>query len=174
MKPVPNESKKRLAAFIDFVDDHKPVPIATEISLYSNEKDPNSDRYVYPYAGTADQVMMIDGKLWLIDIKTGAEYPKDQQLQLTAYKILYDELYGDITGEIDQLACLFLTKTGKYKLKKMKFVENAWNDLINMGYYCFSDMRGTMPKVKEPEELPVVYTLKENKNEGEDKDGIRK
>ena len=53
----------------------------------------------------------------------------------------------------------------------MKFVENAWNDLINIGYYYFSDMRGSMPKVKEPEELPVIYTLKENEKEVEEKDG---
>ena len=160
IKPIPDESKLRLSAFIDFVDEFKPIPIATEISLYDPEFD---------WAGTADQIMMIDGETWLIDIKTGAEYPKEQQLQLTAYKLLYDHLYGDITGPIDKLACLYLKKNGKYKLKKYKFMPDSWFDLISIGKYYFSDMRGTLPKVTEKKELPIIYTLKE---EGE-KDGTK-
>lgn len=159
IKPIPDESKLRLSAFIDFVDEYKPIPVATEISLYDPE---------FKWAGTADQIMMIDGETWLIDIKTGAEYPKEQQLQLTAYKLLYDHLYGDITGNIDQLACLYLTARGKFKLKKFKFVPEDWLNVIGIGEYYFSDMRGSMPKVKEKQELPTIYTLKE-----EEEDGIR-
>ena len=161
INPIPNESKLRLSAFIDFFDEYKPIPIATEISLYTDNKE-------YPYAGTADQIMMINGETWLVDIKTGAKYPKEQQLQLTAYKLLYDLLYGDITGCIDRVACLYLKKNGKYELKEYKFVPEEWNNLIEFGKYYFSDMRGTMPKVKEPEELPVIYTLKKEEEENED------
>ena len=164
IKPVPDEAKKRLIAFIDFVDEHKPTPIATELSLYNNIKD-KSGEFMFPYAGTADQIMMIDGKTWLIDIKTGKEWAKDQQLQLTAYKLLYDELYGDVTGPIDKLACLYLTKTGRFKLKTFNFVPEAWDDLIEIGKYHFSDMRGSMPKVRERKPLPTVYTLRENEKE---------
>ena len=164
IKPVPDEAKKRLIAFIDFVDEYKPTPIATELSLYNNEKD-KSGEFLYPYAGTADQIMMMDGETWLIDIKTGKEWPKEQQLQLSAYKMLYDSLYADITGPIDKLACLYLTATGKYKLKKFKFVPEAWDDLIEIGKYHFSDMRGKMPKVVMKEELPTVYTLKKEEIE---------
>ena len=164
IKVVPEEAKRRLIAFIEFVDEYKPTPIATELSLYNNAKDENGD-ILFPYAGTADQIMMIDGETWLIDIKTGKEWPKDQQLQLTAYKMLYDGLYSDITGPIDKLACLYLTKTGKYKLKAFKFVPEAWDDLIEIGKYHFSDMRGTLPKVKEKEELPTKYSLKREENE---------
>lgn len=167
IKPIPDEAKLRLSAFIDFYDEHRPVPIATEISLYNNIKDDEGE-YKLPFAGTADQVMMIDGKLWLVDIKTGAKYPKEQQLQLTAYKLLYDELYQDITGPIDELACLYLKKNGRYELKKYKFVPDSWYDIINVGHYYFSDMRGSMPVVKEREELPVIYTLKDG-GENEDK-----
>ena len=160
IKPIPDEAKKRLMAFIDFVDEYKPIPIATELSLYNNAKDKEGN-ILFPYAGTADQIMMIEGKIWLIDIKTGAEYPKEQQLQLTAYKLLYDELYGEVTGCIDGVACLFLTGTGRYKFKKMKFVPEAWESIIDLGLYHFSDMRGNMPKVKEKVQLPTIYTLKE-------------
>ena len=163
IKPVPDEVKMRLSGFIDFVDDHKPIPIATEISLYNNLKDDEKDM-VYPYAGTADQLMMIDGKLWLVDIKTGAEYPKEHQLQLTAYKLLFDSLYGEITGSIDILACLYLKGNGKYKVRKYKFKPGIWTHLVSMGFYSFSDMRDNMPKVKEREALPTIYTLKEEEN----------
>ena len=155
--PVPNEVKRRLGGYIDFFDEHSPVPIATELSLF----DPG-----FAYAGTMDQLMMIDGKLWQIDIKTGAEYPKSQRLQLTAYKILYDALYADITGPIDTLACLFLKTNGKYKLVKHKFEPDAWDSLLDYGHYHFSDLTGKMPKVKIEEELPTIYTLK-----GEDENG---
>ena len=164
IKPIPNEAKRRLMAFIDFVDDLKPVPIATEISLYNNEKD--EEDLIYPYAGTADQLMMIEGKLWMVDIKTGAEYPKDHQLQLTAYKLLYDSLYADTTGPIDVLACLYLKKNGKYKIKKYKFIPDVWESVIEVGYNYFSDMRGNMPKVVEAEDLPIIYTLKEEEEDG--------
>ena len=159
VKAVPDEAKRRLIAFIDFVNEYKPTPIATELSLYNNAKDKDGN-ILFPYAGTADQIMMINGETWMIDIKTGKEWAKDQQLQLTAYKMLYDELYSDITGPIDKLACLYLTKAGKYKLKAFKFVPEAWDDLIEIGKYHFSDMRGIMPKVTEKVELPVKYSLK--------------
>ena len=151
--PIPDEVKRRLSGYIDFFDEYKPVPIATELALF----DP-----LFPYAGTMDQLMMIDGKLWQIDIKTGAEYPKTQRLQLTAYKILYDALYGDITGNIDVLACLFLKKNGKYKVAKHKFEPEAWNSLMDFGHYHFSDLTGKLPVVKLNDELPTVYTLKED------------
>lgn len=172
IKPVPDEAKLRLMAFINFVDDTKPIPIATEISLYNNAKD-SEGNILFPYAGTADQIMIIDGETWLIDIKTGREYPKEQQLQLTAYKLLYDELYGDITGGIDKIGCLYLTTTGRFKLKPFKFVPKAWDDLIEIGKHYFSDMRGNLPVVREKTELPTIYTLKEDslnkKEEGESK-----
>jgi len=165
IKPVPDEVKLRLSGFIDFVDDYKPVPIATEISLYNDLKSDDGEM-VYPFAGTADQLMMIEGKLWMVDIKTGAEYPKDHSLQLTAYKILFDSLYSDITGPIDVLACLYLKSNGKYKIKKHKFKPNIWTHLVAMGLYYFSDMRDNMPKVVEREKLPIIYTLKEEKEDG--------
>ena len=165
IKSVPDEAKLRLMAFIDFVDEYKPIPIATELSLYNNERFPEDNEIAYPFAGTADQIMMIDGKVWMVDIKTGREWPKEQQLQLTAYKILYDALYGDITGNIDVLACLYLTSRGKYKIKKYKYKPEAWWDLIEIGKYHFSDMRDKLPVVKEKEELPTIFTLKEKGEE---------
>ena len=168
LREIPDEIKMRLSGFIDFFDNHMPVTIATEISLFNNEKY-DDGVLKYPYAGTADNIFMIDGKLWMVDIKTGAEYPKAQRLQLTAYKILYDSLYAEETGPIDVLACLFLKANGKYKLVKHKFVPESWDALLDFGHYHFSDLNGKFPVVRENEELPTIYTLKE-KEENEERE----
>ena len=167
LRPIPDEIKMRLSGFIDFFDDYMPVTIATEISLFNNSKY-DDGALKYPYAGTADNIFMIDGKLWMVDIKTGAEYPKAQRLQLTAYKILYDTLYAEETGPIDQLACLFLKSNGKYKLVKHKFIPEAWDALLDFGHFHYSDLNGKFPVVKEQEELPRIYTLKAKEEDGKE------
>ena len=77
---VPDEVKLRLQGFIDFYQDMRPEPIATEISLFCPDVDDDGE-LLFPWAGTADQILkMPDGKIWLLDIKTGKEYPKDHAL----------------------------------------------------------------------------------------------
>ena len=157
---VPDEVKLRLQGFIDFYQTMFPTPIATEISLFCNDRDKDKE-LLFPWAGTADQVLkMPDGKIWLIDIKTGKEYPKDHELQLTSYKILWDHLYGKEHGGIDNIACLYLNSKGKYKLKEHKFVPYNWYNVYENFEYMVRDGRGLMPKIKEREELPTKYNIK--------------
>ena len=165
IETVPDEVKLRLQGFIEFYKTMMPEPIATEISLYTDERDESGD-IMFPWAGTADQILkMPDGKLWLEDIKTGKEYDKDHQLQLTSYKLLWDHIHGKEQGEIDFLACLYLNSRGKYKLKKYKFVPYNWYNVYENFEYMITDGRGSLPKIKEKPELPVVYSI----NEGETK-----
>ena len=108
--PVPDEAKKRLLGFIDYFKDERPVMLASEIMLFNPKK--MEGGLQYPFAGTADMVYVKpnDNKpeVVLCDIKTGKEYPKSHALQLTAYKLLWDSLYGDEQGNIDTLKCLYL------------------------------------------------------------------
>ena len=160
---VPDEVKLRLQGFIDFYKEYLPKPIASEISLYTDDKDEDSE-LAFPWAGTADQILkMPDGKIYLVDIKTGKEYPKDHELQLTSYKLLWDHLYGDEHGKIDVCACLYLNSKGKYKLKKYKFVPYNWYNVYENFEYMVRDGRGSMPKIKEKEELPTKYSIKGEK-----------
>ena len=161
IKLIPDEAKLRLQGFIDFYHEYKPEPIATEISLYTTDRLEDGS-LLYPWAGTADQIMKIKGKVWLIDIKTGKEY-KDHELQLTSYKILWDHIYGDELGKIDILACLYLNSKGKFKVKKYKFVPEAWFNLYEMFEYVIKDGKGNLPKIKEKKELPNIYSLIEEK-----------
>ena len=161
--PVPDEVKLRLQGFIEFYKTMLPEPIATEISLFCPDLDDDGE-LLFPWAGTADQILkMPDGKIWLVDIKTGKDYPKDHELQLTSYKLLWDHIYGKEHGEIDIIACLYLNSKGKYKLKKYKFVPYNWYNVYENFEYMVRDGRGSMPKIKEKEELPTIYSIKGEK-----------
>lgn len=163
IEKVPNEVKLRLQAYLDFYEDKHPVPISTEIGLYTDEVDDEGE-LLFPWAGTADQILkMPDGKLWLVDIKTGKEYPKDHQLQLTSYKLLWDHIHGKEHGEIDKLGCLYLNSRGKYNLKEYKSVPFNWFNVYENFEYMIRDGRGSMPKIKEKPELPIKYSIKGDK-----------
>ena len=162
---VPSEVKLRLQGFIDFYKTMIPKPIATEISLYTDERDEDGE-LIFPFSGTADQILkMPDDKIWLVDIKTGKEYPKDHELQLTSYKLLWDHIHGKEHGEIDHLACLYLNSKGKYKLKEYKFVPYNWYNVYENFEYMIRDGRGSLPKIKEKPELPTKYSIKGEINE---------
>ena len=162
---VPDEIKLRLQGFIEFYKTMMPTPLSTEISLFCPDLD-NDGELMFPWAGTADQILkMPDGKIWLVDIKTGKEYPKDHELQLTSYKLLWDHIYGKEHGEIDILACLYLNSRGKYKLKKYKFVPYNWYNVIENFEYMIRDGRGSLPKIEEKPELPTIYSIKEEKDD---------
>ena len=161
--PIPDEVKLRLQAFIDFCHEHNPRSIATEISLYCDDLN-DAGNLKYPWAGTADNVMEIDGKIWLIDIKTGKAY-KSHELQLTSYKILWDHIYGKEHGKIDVIAGLYLTPKGKYKVVKYNFEDLVWWNVYMMFEYVLKDKRGKMPVIKTKKELPDIYSLEKGEKE---------
>ena len=165
IRTIPDEVKLRLQGFIDFCKDYDPTSIATEISLYTLDT-LEDGMLLYPFAGTADNIMkMPDGKIWLIDIKTGKEYRQSYSLQITSYKILWDHIYGEEHGKIDKLACLYLNARGKYKLVEYKFVPHEWFRIYETFEYMLKDKRGNMPKIKEKVDLPDVYSLTEKESE---------
>ena len=167
IESIPDEVKLRLQAFIDFCHEYDPESIATEISLYTLDETEDGE-LLYPWAGTADNVMRIKDKLYLIDIKTGKEYKQPHELQLTSYKILWDHIYGEEHGEIDKMACLYLNSKGKYKLVEYKFAMEEWFWIYEIFEYMLKDKRGNMPKIKIKEELPTKYSIKPIEGEEED------
>ena len=161
---IPDEVKLRLQAFIDFCHEHDPKSIATEISLYTLDETEDG-QLLYPWAGTADNVMKIKDKMYLIDIKTGKEYRQSHALQLTSYKILWDHIYGEEHGNIDKMAGLYLNSKGKYKLVEYKFAMEEWFWIYEIFEYMLKDKRNNMPKIKVKEELPTKYSIKPIKGE---------
>ena len=161
--------KKMLQAYIDFYNDYRPVQIATELSLYNPEmfKNKFGEGPKFPFAGTADSICTMPPKkeggqprLALIDLKTGKQY-RSHALQLTAYKLLWDGLYGEEHGEIDDIYGLYVTPRGKYTLKKYKFLPEVWYNLLEIFFWNIQDGRGNQPVIKEKPELPRYYALDE-------------
>jgi len=141
--------QKRLVGFLTFWREQNPTPLASEIMLYHPG---------IPYSGTADLVCMIGKDLCLIDYKTGKEYPA-HQIQLSAYKIIWDKLFNK---PIKKLYCLYLSdswKTKPYKLKEYKFNRSIVKTTLD-GWKFFTKGK---PVIKQ--ELPTKYKIEGIKND---------
>ena len=57
----------------------------------------------YGFAGTPDLICNIDGKLWIIDFKTGGNY-KTHNLQCRMYALLYEAIFGK---KVDVIAGMY-------------------------------------------------------------------
>ena len=107
MKGIPAETPKAaspyMTQFSRFLMDRRPVFAETEVTVWSR---------TLRYAGTADAVAEIDGRVTLIDIKTGRGIYGEHGLQLSALKnadfIIRDDCTEEPIPEIDQLAVLHL------------------------------------------------------------------
>jgi PD-(D/E)XK nuclease superfamily len=72
-------------AFRTWQDDAQFVPIASEKLVFSRE---------HGYAGTTDLIGMLDGRLAVLDIKTGRGVYPEYKLQLAAYAVAWGEMNG--------------------------------------------------------------------------------
>jgi hypothetical protein len=92
-----------LASFRNFLEDHSPVFLATEATVYSMAES---------YAGTLDAIVEIGGRRLLIDYKTGKAIYPDVCLQLAAYahaeKVLLDDGTSVDMLPVDGAAALHL------------------------------------------------------------------
>ena len=78
---------KMILKFAEFWNTYKPELIATEYHLFSDQ---------YEYAGTADLVVKINDKVWLLDIKTSNSLHTSYGLQLAAYAMAWNETHNQI------------------------------------------------------------------------------
>ena len=99
--------------FVEFWETYKPKLIETEVHLFSDE---------YEVAGTCDLICEIDGKLWLLDVKTSNMMHSTYELQTSIYGQCYKECYGK---EIDRYGILWL-KSSKRTLNKEKMTGKGW------------------------------------------------
>ena len=159
IEPVPYEVKMRLKGFLDFLDELNPIPLGSEVMLYTNDTATVDKKkiYKYPFAGTLDHLYYVDDKLILCDLKTGTEHAKQHELQCTAYKMLFDYIYGEEYGTIDTISCLYLKATGKYKFVEYRYNPEAWFSVYDVWKYLHTNKLGNLPKIKEKIELPELY-----------------
>lgn len=81
----PSEIWRMLCKFNEFWDRYKPELISSECHLFSD---------AYKFAGTADIICIINGEVWLIDIKTSNSIHKSFELQTAAYTTAWNETHN--------------------------------------------------------------------------------
>lgn len=137
--------------FADFWNTYKPELILSEQFVYSD---------TYEYAGTADLILKLDDKIWLIDIKTSNSLHDSYDLQVSAYAQAYTELTGE---KVDRTGILWLKsmkrgdskKEGTYQGKgwEIKPVDNTEENMdMFMSVY-------KIYKIKNKDFLPVYKTI---------------
>jgi len=99
--------------FVEFWETIKPTLIETEVHLFSDE---------LKVAGTCDLIVEIDGKLWLLDLKTSNQLQTTYELQTAVYGQCYEECFG---RKIDHYGILWL-KSSKRGAKKDKMQGKGW------------------------------------------------
>ena len=108
------EAWRMILRFAEFWQTYKPELLASEIHLLNHE---------HKYAGTCDLVLKIDGKNYLLDIKTSNSLHTSYNLQLAAYTEAWNSAYPE--ESIDAVGVIWL-KSKKLKLDKEKFCGKGW------------------------------------------------
>jgi len=99
--------------FVEFWELIQPTLIETEVHLFSDE---------LKVAGTCDLIVEINGKLWLLDLKTSNQLQLTYELQTAVYGQCYEECFG---RKIDHYGILWL-KSSKRGAKKDKMQGKGW------------------------------------------------
>jgi hypothetical protein len=105
---------KMILRFSDFWKTIKPELLASEIHLLNHD---------HKYAGTCDLVVKIDGKIWLLDIKTSNSLHTSYNLQLSAYAEAWNSYYPEEKIEHVGIIWLISSKRGK---KEDKIQGDGW------------------------------------------------
>lgn len=139
---------KKLKGFVNWVKDFKPKWLYTESTIWDFEED---------YAGTMDILCEIDGKVCLLDIKTGSSIHDNAWFQVAAYKKALEKLIGK---KIDHVGIIHLKSTTKkgYQFtmdndkKKPRNVDNDFQAFL-CTKFLFNVMNPNF-KPKEQEDVP--------------------
>lgn len=113
-------------AFNDFCYDFKPEFLHTEALVISR---------TYEYAGTLDAIVRIDGKVYVLDIKTGNYIWPEVALQLVAYSRA-DFLGDRTTGEESPLPALYKRglvlhlQDGSYVLRPVRLGDTEFDSFL--------------------------------------------
>jgi ATP-dependent exoDNAse (exonuclease V) beta subunit len=105
---------KMILRFSDFWKTIKPELLASEIHLLNHD---------HKYAGTCDLVVKIDGKIWLLDIKTSNSLHTSYNLQLSAYAEAWNSYYPE--EKIEHVGIIWL-KSSKRGKKEGKIQGDGW------------------------------------------------
>jgi len=136
--------------FADFWNQIKPKLIATEYHLFSDQ---------HKYAGTTDIICEIDGKLWLLDIKTSNSIHTSHSLQLSSYAKAWDETHNK---HIEKCGILWLKSSTRSEGKNGKIQGKGWElkvvDDIDKKFNMFLKIYDIY-KMENPNPKPYIEIL---------------
>lgn len=141
---------KMILKFADFWKQQKPELVATEYHLFSD---------VYEYAGTTDIICRMNGKLWLLDIKTSNSVHTSHFLQLAAYAKAWNETHDE---HIEGCGILWLKSSARSEGKKGKIQGRGWElkvlEDIDTNFDMFLKVYDIY-KLENPDAKPSTETL---------------
>lgn len=133
--------------YIDFSQRFKPQHLLIEQNIVGNE-----------YAGTIDRVTTLDGKKYIIDIKTSNVIAKSYWLQLAAY----ERLLNNVGIYVDGTAILHLNAATRTDGKKGDIQGKGWKLYINEeGRYKDGELFMAVHKIwlhEHAEDKPKLFT----------------
>lgn len=141
---------KMILKFAEFWNTQKPELIAAEYHLFSDQ---------HKYAGTADLVVKMNNKRWLIDIKTSNSIHTAYNLQLAAYAMAWNETH-DIP--VEETGILWLKASTRTEGKNGKIQGKGWelkgiSDIIN-NFKMFQNIY-EIYKLENPDSKPYTEML---------------
>ena len=142
---------KMILKFADFWNKHKPELVAAEYHLFSDQ---------YKYAGTADIIVRLNDKLWLLDVKTSISLHTSYDLQLAAYAKAWSETHNE---PIKETGILWLKASTRGEDKKGDKIQGAGWQLkvvsdIDRNFEMFTKIQDIY-HLENPDAKPVTETL---------------
>jgi hypothetical protein len=142
---------KMILKFTEFWNREKPELIATEYHLFSDK---------YKYAGTADLIVKLRGKIWLLDIKTSNSLHTSYDLQLSAYAQAWNETHDE---QVTDVGIIWLKAATRGEDKKGEKIQGSgWQlkiiDNIDRNFEMFTKIQDIY-NLENPDSKPYSQLL---------------
>ena len=147
--------QKSLMSFEKWYSDTQPRVEAKELFLYHKD---------IPWAGTPDIIAEVNGRLSIIDIKTG-DYRKSHEIQQLMYKDLWNSIFP--THRVEDIYGLYIKgkwiKEPSYGFRKFKTDTDIHDKVYDL--WCFLNFPYGKPWPKQKAKLKEVFSLEQNGTE---------
>ena len=147
--------QKSLMSFEKWYKEICPQVVGKELFLYHKD---------IPWAGTPDIIAEINGRLSIIDIKTG-DYRKSHEIQQLMYKDLWNSIFP--THRVKDIYGLYVKgkwiKEPSYGFRKFKTDTDMHDKVYEL--WCFLNFPYGKPWPKQKAKLKEVFTLEQDGDE---------
>jgi len=141
---------KMILKFAEFWNTHKPELITKEYHLFSDS---------HEFAGTVDLIVKLNGKNWLLDIKTSNSLHTSYDMQLAAYAIAWNETHNEF---VERTGILWLKASTRGEGKGDAIQGKGWQlkpvDDIGTNFNMFLKIYDIY-KLENPESKPMTELL---------------